>query len=323
MFEVDKINRKKLFLACTVFALLSHVGFAQERESGSGGKTTTFSTEHESYQVLTQYYRWFLIFEREQTKARIANHISLLDDSVLVITRNGPLKGKAGVLGFMNYVSSWKNAHHIKSTSIKGNADGTLSLEADIQYQNILPDGSKNVYALHYSTQLKRRQSELPIFTNLTLTPVSVINPPTFEDAYIENRCNALVYYWMYLADNLPVNHKTMKEIIDQNIHVTMEKKKLSGQDDYISWIGKSQRRYVAALRSFKNLKTEMSADGSINLSMDVEWRGVDKRGKSYASESHHQWILSNNVDDAFAKIKEAKITELVPLKKMADKVKS
>lgn len=323
MFEAVKISCKKLFLAGTVFALLSHIGFAQKGESGSGGMANMFSTEHESYQVLTQYYRWFLTFEREQTKARIANHMSLLSDSVLVVTRNGPLKGKAGMLGFMNYVSSWKNAHHIKSTSIKDNADGTLSLEADIQYQNILPDGSRNTYDLHYSTQLQRRSGELPMFTGLTLTPISVINPPTFADAYVENRCNALVYYWMYLADNLSENHKTMKEIIDQNIHVTMEKKKLSGQDDYISWIGKSQRKYVAELRSFKNLKTEMSADGSINLSMDVEWKGVDERGGSYVSESHHQWILSNNVDDTFAKIKEMKIAELVPLKKIADKVKS
>lgn len=323
MFEAINISCKKLFLVGTVFALQSHVGFAQEGESGSGNKAPLFSTEHESYQVLTQYYRWFLAFEREQTKPRIANHMSLLSDSVLVLTRNGPMKGKAGMLGFMNYVSSWKNAHHIKNTNVKHNTNGTLSLEADIEYQNILPDGSRNAYALHYSTQLQRRQGELPMFTGLTLTPVSVINPPTFEDAYIENRCTALVYYWMYLADNLSENHKTMKEIIAENIHVTIDKKKLSGQDNYISWGRKSQRKYIAELRSFNNLKTEIGADGSIKLSMDVEWRGVDERGETSTSESHHQWIVTDNVDDAFAKIKEMKITELLSLKKLMDKARS
>lgn len=318
MVKFPKTSCQKEFLFATAFVLFSTFCLAQKVESVAGNKTDLFSTEHESYQVLTQYYRWFLTFEREQTKARIDNHMSLLTDSVLVVTRNGPLKGKAGVLGFMNYVSSWKNAHHIQSTNVRDNADGTLSLEADIVYQNILPDGSKNAYNLHYSTQLKRRQGELPQFTNLTLTPVSVINTPLFEDAYTENRCRALVYYWMYLADTMNDNSKTIGEIIDPNIQVTTGNKKIIGRDAYISWLGKSQHKYPAQLRSFKNLKTETGPDGSITLSMEVEWKGVDRKGVSYVSESRHHWILSEKADDAFAKIREMKITDLTPIKKLS-----
>ncbi|WML44374.1 hypothetical protein [Neobacillus sp. PS3-40] len=65
----------------------------------------------------------------------------------------------------------WQNAHHVEKTSINQLNDVELSLEADILYQNIRPENSRYSYKIHYSTILKLRDNELPLFTNVHLEP--------------------------------------------------------------------------------------------------------------------------------------------------------
>jgi len=40
-----------------------------------------FQTKQQEYLALTQYYRWFQPFERQQNDKRIKNHLDLLSDS--------------------------------------------------------------------------------------------------------------------------------------------------------------------------------------------------------------------------------------------------
>lgn len=316
MKNISTLQVKNLIGFLLIFLVLSS-GYVLAHSSWNLNENNKnhFIKKHNEHMALVQFYRWFQIFEREQTAARINNHLSMLSDSVLVTTQSGLLEGKAGMLGFMNYVSSWKNTHHIEKISVVDNKDGNLFLEADIVYQNILPDGGRNSYRLHYTTQLEKRKGDLPIFTSLTLLPTAVIKDRVFEDAYVENRSTSLVYYWMYLADNR--NMEKMHDLLTSDVQVRSGKDEISGNQRYTAWLNRSQNKYEAELRTFKNITSSMDADGSIHLSMDVEWKGVDGRGRNYSSESHHQWLVSDNADETFARIKKMTITETVPIRKI------
>lgn len=113
---------------------------------------------------MVQYYRWFQAFERDQNEARIKNHLAILSDFILITTSNGPLRGKEGMRDFLNYVKSWKNAHHIGNTDVKVHDNGSISIEANIFYQNILPEGKQNEYKLYYSTRLTKNKDGFHIY---------------------------------------------------------------------------------------------------------------------------------------------------------------
>ena len=274
-----------------------------------------FQTKQQEYLALTQYYRWFQTFEREQNERRIKNHLSLLSDSILMNTYNGPVKGKDGMKWFLDYVKPWKNSHHVEKVKVVQNSDAFLSLEADILYQNILPDSSRNNYKLHYSTTLKQIDNELPIFTFIELLPTSKMDSPTFEDAYVENRSKSFMYYWMFLVDNLKGNEGKFKELLapDFSLDLPFVERVKSGEQFEV-WRKMMQSKISSSLHSPKNFKANTNTDGTFHVSFDVEWRTIGVNGDKTSIEAHYDWILENNLDERFARIKEMKVKQIKPV---------
>ncbi len=50
--------------------------------------------------------------------------------------------------------------------------------------QNIRPDQSRYSYKIHYSTVLKLRDNELPLFTKIHIEPTGTVDNPQFQSAY-------------------------------------------------------------------------------------------------------------------------------------------
>lgn len=145
--------------------------------------------------VLTQYYRWFHLFERPSSEQRIQNHLAILDEQVQIKTFQGEMAGHPGMRGFYQAVSGWQNTHHIHQTKVTALANNEVSFEADIVYQNILPNGERNNFALHYVTHLTLQDNALPVFNALDLQFRGPVEPQEFKDAYVNNRVYSYLYY--------------------------------------------------------------------------------------------------------------------------------
>lgn len=283
---------------------------AQHKEvKATANSENIFRKEQLANLALVQYYRWFQAFEREQNDARIKNHLAILSDSVLITTQNGPLHGKEGMIGFLNYVKSWKNAHHIENTDVRVHDDGSISLEADIFYQNILPDGKQNEYKLHYTTRLIENKTGFPVFSEIKLLPVGTMEKPVFEDAYPENRSKSFMYYWLYLADTYFENGAGLEELVSPDFRLKLSAdEEIAGYEPFDSWLKNVRGQYRETLHTFKNFKSVLNADKTISVSADVEWKGLNHNGEKMTGEIHHEWVLENNPDERFARMKKMEL---------------
>lgn len=299
MFRFTIRAKSVLIALLTLITANAHAGSDKSIEA----LLTEFKQGQLENQVRAQYYRWFLPFELEQNETRILNHSKLFTEDVVVTAFSGPMQGKAGVRGFLNYVKDWKNAHHIESTNITRNKDGDISLEADIIYQNILPDGKRNNYRLHYTTQLQEG-NPLPQFKSLTLLPVETLGETDYQDAYLKNRTLSFVNYWSYLLDNIDSHRSEFKALLASDFEIIYdENTQLRSLKDVDAWIDSIAVGMKQMLHRHSNVKAHKNNDDTITIELTYDWQAITKSGEHLKATTEQSWIVSNNLDDEFPKL--------------------
>ncbi|UKJ05805.1 hypothetical protein [Solitalea lacus] len=271
----------------------------------------TFKIEQITHLVLAQYHRWYQVYEIPFTDNTIANQKDILSDDVEIISQAGTSKGKNGLEERLKVFTGWRNAHHVQKTEIKLLEDGNLSLEADILYQNIRPDNSKYSYKLHYSTILRQRANDLPVFTLVSLQPTDLVEEFKFDEAYTENRVKSFMHYWLYLME-CP-NYEKFKELLDRNFELNLSSdERISDFETFKTWID-SPLKIKTSSHIYKNLKIVENNDDTIGVSVSFDWKGIDINNQQMIAETRHEWQLSNNIEERFARMKQMKVTTIKP----------
>ncbi|MCX8491679.1 MAG: hypothetical protein ORN54_11485 [Cyclobacteriaceae bacterium] len=93
-----------------------------------------FSEIKNNHIALTQYYRWYQVYEVPFTKARIDNQLDILTGDVEISSQAGTTKGKDGLADRLKLFEGWENAHHVQSAKVESLDNDSLTLEADILY---------------------------------------------------------------------------------------------------------------------------------------------------------------------------------------------
>ena len=277
---------------------------------------TIFELEQLKHLVLAQYHRWYQVYETSFTTKTIAHQKDILSDEVEIISQSGTTKGKDGLEERLKVFSGWQNAHHVQKTEIKLLENGNVSLEADILYQNIRPDNSKHSYTLHYSTLLQQRKNDLPIFTMVHLKPIEVVEKFKFEEAYTENRVKSFMHYWLYLME-CPDAHKC-KELLYINFVIRLTTgEKFTDFEAFQTWMGSIPTKIKTSAHQYKNLQFTSHSDNTIHVSVNFDWKGVTVDNQKMITESHHEWVLSNNTEERFPRMKQMRVTSIRPYQKV------
>lgn len=264
--------------------------------------------------ALTQYYRWYQVYEVPLNKARVDNQLDILSDEIEISSQAGTSKGKNGIEDRLRMFEGWQNAHHVENTSIKQLNDEELSLEADILYQNIRPDDSRYSYKIHYSTILKLRVNDLPLFTKVHLEPIGNVENPQFTSAYAENRAKSFMHYWLYLMETASVNGGKFKELLAEQFELNLSPgSKIGTLEGFNEWMTTASNQVKQSGHYPKNLSVTENADNTINVDVDFEWEGISVDNKQMVAETHHEWVLENNLDERFARIKTMKVSQIKP----------
>jgi hypothetical protein len=180
-----------------------------------------------------------------------------------------------------------------------------LSLEADILYQNIRPDESRYSYTIHYSTILQLQGEDLPVFTMVKIQPIGTVESPQFQSAYAENRAKSFMHYWLYLMETPGSNSDKFRELLADNFKLHLSTGlKIDTIDKFNNWAASVSKQIKASGHYPKNLSIKENADSTISLSVDFKWQGISIDDKPMISETHHEWVLENNSDERFAKMK-------------------
>jgi hypothetical protein len=276
-----------------------------------------FELEQQTHLVLAQYHRWYQVYEVPFTKERINNQKDILSDDVEISSQMGTTKGKEGLEDRLKVYTGWQNAHHVKHTEVKILPDGQLSLEADILYQNIRPDDSKYSYTLHYSTELQPRKNDLPLFTKLDLKPTAEVKEFIFEDAYAENRVKSFMHYWLYLIEN--PNGNKFRELLADDFSLQLSAgQNITSLPEFDEWIQSVSERIQTSTHSLKNLKIADNKDHTFSVWVDFDWKGINRNNEKMIAETHHEWLLTNNMEERFARMKTMEVTIIKPFQVVA-----
>ena len=271
-----------------------------------------FELDQLTHAALAQFYRWFQVYEIPFTENTLTNHKDILSNDVEISSQNGTTKGKEGLEERLNVFTGWKNAHHVKNTEVTLLKNGQIGLKAHILYQNIRPDESKYSYTIQYETQLKKRSHDLPVFSNLDLHRVDVINDFKFENSYSENRTLSFLHYWLYIMETVQADK--FEELLADEFALNLSTSgTITDIKSFKDWVNNIPKQVKTASHQIKNLLITDHDDGTIGVQVDFDWRGISVKDEKMIAETHHEWLLINNTEERFARLKHMKVTPIQP----------
>lgn len=298
----------------TAYLILLFAGFTfnSNAQIKKNKMDNIFKLEQQTHLALAQYYRWYQVYEVSFTAERIQNQKDILSEDVEISSQMGTTKGKEGLEDRLKVFTGWQNAHHVQNTEVQILPDGNLSLEADILYQNIRPDNSKFSYTLHYSTQLQPRENDLPLFTKLDLKPTAEVKEFKFEAAYPENRTKSFMHYWLYLMEN--PNSNKFKELLADDFCLQLSSgEPITSLSKFEEWLKSVSATILTSTHSYKNFTVVENKDNTFIVTVDFDWKGINVKDEKMVAETHHEWLLTNNMNERFARMKTMKVTIIRP----------
>lgn len=282
----------------------------------STNKPNIYYLEQQTHAALAQYHRWYQVYEVPFTAQRIANQKDILSHDVEVVSQMSSTKGKAELEDHLKAFTGWQNAHHVQHSKVSLSPKGKLLLEADIVYQNIRPDDSKHSYTVHYSTQLQPCGSSLPVFEKVVIKPTGEVQDFRFESAYAENRAKSFMYYWLFLVETAHGNSDRFREILADGFAIELSgNRHLDNWVEFDAWVQSIDSQTITSTHAPKNFKVVDKGDSTLQVTVDFDWKGVNREGKAMVAQTHHEWVLANNLDERFARLQTMVVTTVKPFK--------
>lgn len=262
--------------------------------------------------VLAQYHRWFQLYERPVTPQRLQLQTEILTDDIHIKSVSGEVTGKKNYTQYVNNLPQAKNAHYVKEAMIKKQEDGTLTLETLVHYQNIQPDGKQQSFSLKYNNQLQKSGALLPVFSTISITPDGNLED-SFTDAYPENRAKSLMHYWLSLIEQVDGNSTPFKELLADNFTLNFSSGQLTTLAQFDKWIKGAPAQLKQSSHYAKNFSIKVLNENAYEMSVEFDWYGITKDDKKMTARTQHRWVIEDNVNERFAKVKQMDVQQLKP----------
>ncbi len=261
----------------------------------------------------TQYYLWYQLYERPMNEQRIANQMDLFIDDVIIESATGILRGKENYPERLSVYKGWKNAHHVQNISLVTNKEGKSQIMADIRYQNIQPDGKKASYTLDYVMEFEDFSNKLPKLTKVIIKPTGETED-TFEDAYPNNRINSLMHYWLSNMEQLDGNVKPFEELLTDEFELNFSTAPIKSIEELENWLNGTPKQLIQSSHHPENLIVKTINDTTFEVSVVFDWYGIAKNGQKMKAKTLHNWVVIDNPNERFARIRKVDVKQIEPL---------
>lgn len=261
----------------------------------------------------TQYYLWYQLYERPMNEQRITNQMDLFIDDVIIESATGILRGKENYPERLGVYKGWKNAHHVQNISLVTNKEGKSQIMADIRYQNIQPDGKKASYTLDYVMEFEDFSNKLPKLTKVIIKPTGETED-TFEDAYPNNRINSLMHYWLSNMEQLDGNVKPFEELLTDEFELNFSTAPIKSIEELENWLNGTPKQLIQSSHHPENLIVKTINDTTFEVSVVFDWYGIAKNGQKMKAKTLHNWVVIDNPNERFARIRKVDVKQIEPL---------
>lgn len=263
--------------------------------------------------VKTQLYRWYNGYERPFTIARIRHQMELLADDVFIKTPSGEVKGKKTYPRIVGNYRGMKISHVMKGVVVKESTDGLLKLTADIIYHGIQSNGEDNCFTFHYEDVLVTTPNQLPIFKEIILQPIGMLESPPFQDSYPTFRMMALMHYWLFNIEQLTINTEAFKELLEEDFQLNFPSGSITTLDQFATWLAKAAHQLDLTSHYPRDISVELLDKNTFQLTVTFDWEGFTKSQQKMTGITRHIWVATDHLKERFAKIKSMDVEVLAP----------
>ncbi|MEO9862347.1 MAG: hypothetical protein ABJM61_05335 [Yoonia sp.] len=271
---------------------------------------------YQDHGAMAQFHRWYQLYERPA--GGIENALDILTADVIVTSGLGTAHGHEEYAARVAQLpDTWDNAHQLKSAKITHDSDGTMQLSAEIIYQNkgSLPDGAIRQAELTYTVDLVPGEGVLPLLAEVKIDQNSDGFAETFDDAYADNRMRSLVHYWLALIEDPSRNPDPVEEILADGFSLNFSSGVITDFDGFKAWLAGPGSQVAASTHIISDFTAEDLGDEQYAVSMDFDWQGILPDGTDLIAKTRHNWTVSNDVTERFARILTVDVEVLEPFR--------
>lgn len=303
-------TKKSLKAALAVAAILATSGAAFSADMTEQDIKNGFK-EHAAK---AQFYRWYQYYERSE--GGIENAIDILSPDVRVKSTLGEAKGTDAYRERVAQLpTTWKNAHFVNNVETTIEEDGTVSLNAEITYLNegANEDGSLRAADLNYTTKLTTSDTLLPKFSSIEIDLDKMSDQTEYKDAYATNRALSVVHYWLAIIEDPARDPEPAKEILADGFALNFSSGAITDFEGLKAWLTGPAASVSASSHSLKNFSANADNDQEITLTVGFDWQGILPDGTRLEAETLHNWTLTNDITERFARIKRVDVEIIKP----------
>lgn len=267
---------------------------------------------YQKHAALAQYYRWYQMYERPD--GGIDNALDILAKDINVVSALGEARGHEQYAERVAQLpDTWENAHHVKDTQITINDDGSMDLIANITYMNkgINVEGKIREADLTYSMVLAPTETVLPKFTEINIAQNSEGLTEKFEDAYVRNRLLSLVHYWLALIEDPSRNPEPVRELLADEFSLNFSSGAITDFDGFETWLAGPGSSIDASTHEIGNFTYKPLDNSRYSLSVEFDWTGILPNGDEMVARTLHNWAVSNDLTERFARIEQVDVEVL------------
>ena len=264
--------------------------------------------------IKSALYKWFQLFERPITTERIQLQMDLLANDVSIITSLGSIKGKSNFPNQMSIFNNWTLANHIAEIDIYPVGVRMYSALTKSDYHVIHPDGNVKNYTVQFEADLKLNDDLNCEFHRIVIKSVANANDK-FKDNYALHRASDVVCYCMGMIEKNVIDSSLFENCFESDFEIQpLKNTSINSLSSILVWIEELNKTWANLSLNPVNISVHTSPDDEIEVKFDLLMEGVDMNGKSVSSLSKNQWLLSNDINEAFARVKLIRVEKLEPI---------
>ncbi|MEO1160078.1 MAG: hypothetical protein AAFW74_06420 [Pseudomonadota bacterium] len=268
---------------------------------------------YRKHAALTQLHRWYQFYENDGVP--IENQLDILDKDVRLSSSLGEGVGHEVYRQRVAKLPvSWQNAHKVKSAEPRIDEDGTISINFEIDYQNVgMIEGVVRTARLAYTTTLAPTDKLLPSFTLIKIEQISDGVADAFKDEYPDNRLRSLMHYWLAIIEDPKRDPEPARELLADRFSLNFTSGAITEFDGFRAWLAGPGSQIAASTHVPDNFSYEKVEDDKYRLKVDFVWQGILPDGKRMTAKTRHSWDVVDNPKDRFAKIETMNVEILQP----------
>ncbi len=264
--------------------------------------------------ALAQLHRWYQIYENPAVPMK--NSLDILSSGVVIDALGSSATGHAGYQAVVAALpKNHRNAHFVRQTTIKVNDDGSVALQAEVDYANLgaMPEGQVRAVSLGYETLLTPTDRGLPEFSKITIKPTGAGKLAVFADAYPENRAKSVLHYYLSLVEDPSRRLEPFREIFADRFSLDFSGSPINDFASFETWFRGPASSVAASTHRLKNFQIKVESDKLFTITVDMDWQGIRPDGSELVGGTRHHWVVVDDPRERFARIQSIKVETLSP----------